>query len=271
MQSCGKCPVLGSNLEKDLSTKILNRKIRAFAPHLSNAWIITPSKWLGDLAQKSLVFQGARFRVIPNVVDLEAYHPRERMRGINMMQSNCKERVVLFVAANLGHMLKGGDLLIEAWRHLQAKGFKIRVCCVGDAKRFQAPKEWKLLSFAEDEADMAAIMASADVMVVPSEVENFPNVICEALACGVPVIASNVGGIPELVINGVTGFTLKERTAACLADTLQIFFDEFDVKSDDWRRACRNYSESHFADVDVVGKHIQLYDEALKSSDRPSL
>jgi glycosyltransferase involved in cell wall biosynthesis len=260
--ACGKCPLLGSESPNDESARVLQRKVQALAPHLRNLCVVTPSQWLGDLAQKSRVFVGAQFRVVPNGVDLNIYHPQGRKRGRAMISATDQEQVILFVAASLRQTLKGGPLLIEAWKELEARGVKTRVVCLGDSTGFEAPENWQLLSFAEEEKEKAAILAAADVLAVPSEVENYPNVICEVLACGVPVVGSCVGGIPELVLDGLTGFTFKERNAVCLADSLQRLLESLPSERGGWSDRCRAFAERTFCMTDIEKRHIQLYEEA---------
>jgi glycosyltransferase involved in cell wall biosynthesis len=260
-EACGKCPILDSQSSDDESARILQRKIQSLAPHLNNLCVITPSQWLGDLAQKSRVFSGARFRVIPNGVDLDIHHPRERQRNRVTNLATDTEKVLLFVAASLNYQYKGGVLLIDAWRELVARAVKAKVICMGDAKGFPAPSDWTLLNFSANEKDKAEVYASADVLVVPSEFENYPNVICEALACGVPVVGSHVGGIPEMVLDGKTGFTFQERSAICLADTIQKLLETLPNERAAWSNRCREFAEKTFCMTDIEERHIQLYDE----------
>lgn len=85
---------------------------------------------------------------------------------------------------------------------------------------------FKALGFFEDEAALSFVYSAADVFVIPSLQDNLPNTAVEALACGLPTIGSNVGGIPEVVRNGETGLvfppgdsrSLREGMAALLAE-----------------------------------------------------
>ena len=68
--------------------------------------------------------------------------------------------------------------------------------------------------------DVSAVLSQADIFVLPSRSEAFPNAIMEAMAAGLPVVASNVGGIPELVEDGRTGHLVQPGDAAALASSL---------------------------------------------------
>jgi glycosyltransferase involved in cell wall biosynthesis len=258
-EACGKCPLLGAASSGDESSRGLQRKIKALAPHLPNLCVITPSQWLGNLAQKSRVFRGAQFRVVPNGVDLEIYHPHRRKHGRAMISATDDDRVLLFVAASLRQTLKGGPLFIEAWKELEARGVKTKVVCVGDSNEFEAPESWQLLRFPQDEKGKAEIFAAADILVVPSEEDNYPNVICEALACGVPVIGSHVGGIPELVLDGVTGYTFMERTPVCMANSLQSLLEEMPAERSLWSEKCLRFANNTFDFPIVFKNYIKLY------------
>ena len=78
-----------------------------------------------------------------------------------------------------------------------------------------------------DRDDMADLYRAADVMLNPSLADNMPNSILEALACGVPVVSTNVGGVPFLVQDGVTALLVPPGDARSMADaTLRLLDDE---------------------------------------------
>ena len=71
-----------------------------------------------------------------------------------------------------------------------------------------------------DEA-LSQVYQKADLMIVPSLEDNLPNTILEALACGVPVVAFDVGGIPDMVRTGETGYLARPKDAADLAEGIR--------------------------------------------------
>ncbi|MCX8006021.1 MAG: glycosyltransferase [Burkholderiaceae bacterium] len=109
------------------------------------------------------------------------------------------------------------------------------------------------------QAELARIYSAADVLVLASAREGWPNVLLEALACGTPVVASDVGGVREIVTDGAVGHVVSERTAeafaAAIARTLASGFDAV---------ALRRYAE-RFSWTPVVQRYRQILAEAARS------
>lgn len=122
---------------------------------------------------------------------------------------------------------KGVNFLIDAVALLTARGLEVRLKIVGDGSQ-RGALQWQaaalsleaLVTFAgtKDEAGVADALRHADLLVVPSLSEGLPVVIMEALASGVPVVATAVDGIPELVLDGETGRLVSPSDPQALAD-----------------------------------------------------
>jgi glycosyltransferase involved in cell wall biosynthesis len=130
-------------------------------------------------------------------------------------------RVVLFVG-NLVPV-KAVDVLLAAWGMLRDD--RARLLVVGDgadraALQTQAGRSGVVFLGALPQGEVARWMGAADVLVLPSRSEGMPNVVVEALASGVPVVASRVGGIGELVVEGGNGLLVEPGEAPALAAAL---------------------------------------------------
>lgn len=123
--------------------------------------------------------------------------------------------------------LKGHDLVIEALGLLRQQGLDARLCIIGTgplratlealSERLGLSGQVRFLGgLPQDE--LAAWYGAADMLMLASEREGWPNVLLESMACGTPVVATAVGGIPEIVEQPLTGRLVKERTAQGLAD-----------------------------------------------------
>ena len=129
--------------------------------------------------------------------------------------------------------LKGHDLVIEALALLRNQGLDARLCIIGAGPlreelealrdRLGLQAQVRFLG-ALPQQELAAWYAAADVLLLASEREGWPNVVLESMACGTPVVATAVGGIPEIVSPPHTGRVVAERSAACLAEAVQVLW-----------------------------------------------
>ena len=113
--------------------------------------------------------------------------------------------------------------------------------------------------------EVAEVIAIADLLLLPSEKESFGLVALEAMACGVPVVASNVGGIPELVEHDVTGYVApvgEISTMAAHASHLLSNPERFA----EFRERCIVRARSQFSAQTMVKHYEQLYEDARKGS-----
>lgn len=108
--------------------------------------------------------------------------------------------------------------------------------------------------------DVFALYASADVFVLPTHREGFPNVVLEAMAHGLPVIATPVGAIPEAVEDGVTGVLVPARDAGALAGALQRLCADPELRAT-LGRAGRERAERLFSKGAVAARLADLYGE----------
>jgi glycosyltransferase involved in cell wall biosynthesis len=125
--------------------------------------------------------------------------------------------VVLAGADSLKDKRKGMDLLFEAW-----SGFPKRQADLALFGRNGETKKGEIyLGPIESDAQMADAYRAADLYVHPARMENAPCTIQEALACGTPVMAFKVGGIPEMISSGKTGFFAEKISSDSLSQELR--------------------------------------------------
>ena len=103
----------------------------------------------------------------------------------------------------------------------------------------------------------------ADIFMLPSEYEGLPIVIIEAMSCGKPVVASNVGGISELVYNGVNGFVLENK-AELFAEKIEYILENEQVYDCMSKKSMEMYLKELTVDK-MVGKYNEVYNKILNS------
>jgi len=263
---CGHCPQIGSRWWRDLSYFRARDKQAALAA--SRPVLVSPSRWLAAQARASSACSHLRVEVIPNGVDRSCFHPRPRSVCRELFGLPQETPLVLFGAIDaMNDPNKGGRHFIEALNALQARtsqGFLAVIFGTGTSllpTRLAFPA--RAVGTVRDERAMAALLAAADVTVVPSEFENLPNVVLESLACGTPVVAFRVGGIPELVDHERNGWLAKPFDVQELATGIEWVLGR--------RLSTDRVSESVAGqfDIDVVARRYRdLYVEIRQGSPR---
>jgi len=118
--------------------------------------------------------------------------------------------------------------------------------------------------FTGERKDVPEILAASDIFVLSSHKEGLPYTIIEAMIAGLPVVATRVGGIPELVEDNVTGFLVPPGGPKTLAKALQNLLDNSDLRHE-MGRAGREKALREFNLDDMLRKTRQVYDQVLKS------
>ena len=117
------------------------------------------------------------------------------------------------------------------------------------------------LGYLSDTEKIVAAYRAADLFVLPSLSENLPNTIMEAMACGVPCVAFNVGGIPEMIDHRKNGYVAAYKSAEDLARGMRWVLQEADYGGLS-RAAVRKVSVS-YSQQSVAMKYIEVYNQAL--------
>jgi glycosyltransferase involved in cell wall biosynthesis len=164
---------------------------------------------------------------------------------------------------------KGHDVLIEAAAKVLHRFPDARFEIVGSgplreplARLAEARGVAHRLVFAGHQDDVAARLAGADLLVHPSLSEAFPNAVLEAMAAGLPIVASNVGGIPEIIETGRNGLLVPAAAPAPLADRICELFGNPE-KAADLGTAARNDVCGKYSFDRMVARFQDLYADEL--------
>lgn len=197
---------------------------------LSRAQIVAVSEYVAASARRRLCVRPDCVRVIYNAVDTETFHPRVKEGGPQTRSVLGLPQDAL-VVISIGRMTpqKNQGILLEATRILQANGIDTFVLLAGDGpwrSRYEARARDLGLSsralFLGDRPDVPDLLGAADVMAFPSLHEGFGLALVEALACALPVVASRITPISEIVRDGQTGLLIDPRSAEDLGSGLAV-------------------------------------------------
>ena len=168
-------------------------------------------------------FVPAQCCVVRNGIDLDTFRPLS-------LSSGAVPRIL-----GVGSLIrvKRWDRLVEAAAVLKARGAAFSVEIIGEGS-LRGELEAQIAASALQDCvtlpgyhpDVAAAMQQADMLVHPSETEGCPNVVMEAMACGLPVVANRVGESRYLVEDGTTGFLIERGDAAALVDRISRLLDQ---------------------------------------------
>ncbi len=218
LKGCGACPQLGSGRDDDLSRRVWLRKQHAYG-RLSDdgLHLVAPSAWLQREARRSPLLGRFPSSVIPYGVDTDVFRPRGRSAAREVLGVPADAAVVLVLASSLGNPRKGMALFVEAFRRLHGLPGLFLLSAGGDELPGPGAAHLHLGRLEQDWA-LAVALSAADVLVVPSLQDNLPNVVLEAMACGLPVVGFAVGGVPDMVRDGRTGLLAPPGDGAALAE-----------------------------------------------------
>ena len=211
--SCGACPQLHSNKEKDLSRWIWQRKAKAWQN--LNLTIVTPSHWLAKCAASSSLLKDTRIEIIPYGLDTKQYKPIEKSVARSILGLPEDKQLILFGAISAtSDPRKGFNFLQSALQNLSQSGWGEQVeLVVFGSSQPKNPTELGLKSHylgrLNDDISLSLVYAAADVFIAPSVQDNLPNTVMESLACGTPCVAFDIGGMPDMIEHQQNGYLAK--------------------------------------------------------------
>ena len=260
---CGDCPDLAYYPASKRDTSKLIWKLKKWTYKRSNLVIVTPSKWLKNLVENSILAD-KEIHIIYNGVDHKKFHPMTKSVIRNQLGLPEDKLILMFIAnGGVRNRQKGGDYLFDALKRVNTKNVFFLDIGSSDEldKIMHRDVDYLSIPYVHDE-DLPGYYAASDLLIFPSIAENCPLVVLEAMACGTPVIAFNTGGVPELVDHMKTGYVAEYKNSDDLATGVERFL------SDDVLRAkagilARQRVEDKFTLDQQVDNYLMLYAHIL--------
>ncbi len=266
---CGHCPQLGSVKSSDFSSWVWQRKKKAF--NALDLTLVTPSQWLADCSQSSPLFKDYRIEVIPNGLDLQIYKPIDSQLARQILNLPQDKKLILFGAIQAtSDRRKGFHLLQPALQRLkQLQNIEdTHIVIMGASAPIQPINlgfETHYLGTLKDDYSLALAYAAADVFVGPSLQDNLPNTVLEAIACGTPCIAFNIGGMPDLIGHQRNGYLAQPFEIEDLAQGIDWILRD-PVRWQELSEFSRTKAEQEFTLELQASRYRELFHELVESS-----
>ena len=213
---------------------------------------------------------------IPNGVDIQFFHPGVDSRGLRHRYGLAEGDVmVLFVAAlDKAHLFKGLEVLLRALAQLSADATKALIVGEGEMKKSYMRlaqrlglSERVIFCGRVPQEQLPNHYALADCLVLPSITmgEAFGIVLLEAMACGKPVIASNLPGVHSVVSDGKDGLLVRPGSVADLAEKLQTLLDDPQRRQEMGEQG-RAKVETKYAWPKIIPRLVEVYEEVVTNA-----
>ncbi|XSG86625.1 MAG: glycosyltransferase [Methylohalobius sp. ZOD2] len=261
LDTCANCPQIPSS-HTEYPSKILRAKRENY--NFSNLTIVTLSKHTRSIVEKTPYFKDCRIETIPNSIETNIFRPYNKIK-VRKEFGLPQDRKIIGYFPSYSSEVKGYREATEAFRILQSNngGEPPFVMLVGNetpaTKAISLDK--KVMGYIADNNKLAQIYSAADVVVVPSLEETFSNTTAEAISCGVPVVGFRTGAIPDLAIDGKTGYTYEIGDVVGLADGLRRV-----LTGPDMRAICRAHAESTLSFMIQAHRYEVLFHELVANN-----
>jgi glycosyltransferase involved in cell wall biosynthesis len=207
--------------------------------------------------------------LIPNGIPTDEYAPDPDIRAQWRQAHGIEPHATMLVHVGRFAPPKNHALLVEAFAQVRADA-PLYLLLVGGGELEDAVREQvaglgleSRVRFLGTRADVADILRASDVFVLSSRVEGNPMSVMEAMAAGLPVVSTAVGGVPELVREGVTGLLVPSEDAGALAQAMQALVDD-SVRRQAMGAAARQHAVAHFDIRHTVRMYEELYESLLR-------
>ncbi len=270
---CGECPDLTiyPSIARDGTAHNWRRKRNIYSG--SRLFVATPSRWLMEKVDASILsLTSVERRVIPNGVDLSIFVPAEKQHARASLGLEPHANILLFAANGIkDNVWKDYRTLRHALLTMAAvmKDHRLLLLALGDEAETETIGSAKVqfVPYEQDPQRVALYYQAADVYLHAARADTYPNTVMEAAACGTPVIATAVGGIPEQIVEGRSGFLVPAGDPDSMARQARLLLTQADRHRVMSAEAAQ-FAKDRFDLARQVQVYLDWYEEILCSSAR---
>ncbi len=246
---------VAERIVRDESQTAAGKKLAALGANLT--WV-GPSRWIRDLACQGYG-SAVRSEHIPYGIDTELFRPLPSSFARAMWDIPEDVPVICTVAQQIHAKRKGIDILLEAIMRIREP---VHLLLAGENRGLVIPPNVsvRIVEPIQDPRLLRVFYAAADVVAVPSREDNLPNVMLEAFACGVPVVGSRVGGIPDAVRPEETGWLADSEDIESWVVGLESALNAVRENPKSWRVRARSVAEREYSLAAQAERYRSLFE-----------
>ncbi len=263
-KECYRCPMMVKYPLWDLAKQTFHHKLKM---DFSRVTFVGCSQWIASKAKESALLQDANFTSIPNPIDTSVFKIVEKKIAREHFNLPLEKKMILFAAAKLSDTRKGAKYFIEACNILKQyySNGELEIILMGNCPEgldSLLPFKVNALGYISDVESIVKAYNCADMFVIPSLEDNLPNTIMEAMACGVPCVGFNTGGIPEMIDHCENGYIADYMDVDDLAKGIRWVLDyKYPCAL---AENCVAKVQNNYIERVVAGKYITLYENLLQ-------
>lgn len=263
-EGCSKCPNLSSSYPIIRDNAGSNLKIKSQIFVKSKFHIITPSQWLMNKVHQSILKPAIiSSKVIPNGVDIEIFKPPENKDEVRKLLGFSRDELIILFTANgiCNNQWKDFMTMREAIKMLAHDTcLPIRFIALGDdgPPELLGSARIEFIPYIRDMTLVARYFQSADLYIHAALADTFPNTILEAMACGLPIVATAIGGIPEMILPDRTGILVTPGNARELCKGMEMLVNDESLRIKMGKEGAKRVMEKFTLDQQVE-KYLQYY------------
>lgn len=228
---------------------------------------VSPSCWLAECLQKSALFFKKQARIIRNCIDINQYRKIDKDIACKQIDIAPDKPIILFGSDGKDeNPLKGYKILIDSFKFLRRNDFQLIVFGGNNERTNKVMDNLNILDVGRiiDENYLAALYSVADVFVIPSIIDNYPNTVLEAMSCGTPCVGFKVGGIPELIDHKVNGYLVDHFDTKELAEGIAWILHDKE-RIDKLGKNARTKIEKECNETLIAEEYKDLYESILNN------
>lgn len=226
--------------------------------------IVTPSKWLADKVSQSIL-KNKPLSVIYNGIDESVFKPYNKAECRQLLNLPQDKQIILIVAKRgQSNPWKGGNYAQETIRAFKGDSRAFFVDLGGDTNKDGGML--KTVSYISDQTTLAKYYSAADILLYPSIADNCPLVVLEAMACGLPIVSFNTGGIPELVEHKINGYIAEYKNTNDLKIGIEYLLNLPSQEIEKMKRYSMDKIAANFTIEKMTSQYLNLYSQLNQSS-----